>query len=200
METLKAREIAHETAQIIIGSGDPLPTCNGCPDGAFEERVDRWLKKLANMVGHRTFLKWTVGSIGAPPIAFVLQAEQGAGGEPPFLEFPIARIDVYGPTRRVLSLIEPEAVEVPAPAETDIPSDRDRVGELLEGQARLEQQVAQLQAVVKAQGLTVTGFLQRLIMLTSHFGMAPWFGTVTLGPLTFSVQLQRPGPVEEPRK
>ena len=152
MDTRTAREIANNVAdglQLV----DALPTCGGCPVGVFEEKVDRWLKKFANLLGHRTFLKWHIESIGSPAFAFVVKAENTAGDDPPFHVFPIARIEANGPTDRRLVIVPVESAETGAITD---PAERDRIGELLEGQARIEARL-RVQPVMRARDKRLHG-------------------------------------------
>lgn len=195
MDTRTAREIANNVAdglQLV----DALPTCGGCPVGVFEEKVDRWLKKFANLLGHRTFLKWHIESIGSPAFAFVVKAENTAGDDPPFHVFPIARIEANGPTDRRLVIVPVESAETGAITD---PAERDRIGELLEGQARIEARLKALEDVSTARHQHVGRELQRVMMFVNYFGRAPWVGTVT-GWFTRVVTLGRPdGPGAPPK-
>lgn len=199
MDSKRAREIAVREAEKIRGE---LPVCYGCPEGRFEESVDRWLKKLCNMMRQVTFLEWRVVTVGAPPVMFVLSAEQ-KGGEQPFLEVPIARVDGALSPERKLAIIGLEADEVrkaeqaPAVLEREV-AERDRIGELLEGQARLEQQINALHSVIVRRDSTLQGMIQRTLLLVHHFGRAPWFGKYTdVFGRERDIFLERPGPDEE---
>lgn len=192
MDARKAREIAIREATKLAAS-DALPVCSGCPAGRFEESVDRWLKKLGNLMRHATFLEWRYVSVGAPPVMFVLQAEQTAGqaGDPPWLEVPIVRVDRVGEERR-LAVIGPEADEVrkaeQTPAlERDV-AERDRIGEILENQQAIlagltaaHDRLDHLQRIVMTRDAGVRELLQRVVLLVNHHGMAPQVGTVDLG-------------------
>jgi len=187
MDSKKAREIAIRQARSIESE---LPVCAGCPAGRFEESVDRWMKKLGNLMQHATFLEWRYVGVGAPPVMFVLQAEQLAGvaGDPPLLEVPIARVDgALGPERR-LAIIGPEADEVAkgqqaAALERDV-AERDRIGEIIEnqqtilaGQQKLLEELNLLRGQFVKRDTVTQSMVQRTLLLVNHFGRAPWIGT-----------------------
>lgn len=211
MDSKKAREIAIREAT-KLAADDSLPVCSGCPAGRFEESVDRWLKKLCNLMRHATFLEWRVISVGAPPVMFVLGAEQ-KGGEQPFLEVPIVRVDSKDGERR-LAIIGPEADEVrrsqpanvaPDVLERDI-AERDRIGEILENQQTiirgiqaLDERVTLLQGQFVKRDSAMQSLIQRTLLLVHHFGRAPWFGKWTdIFGRERDIVLERPGPEETP--
>lgn len=215
MDSKKAREIAIRQARLIKAE---LPVCSGCPAGRFEESVDRWMKKLGNLMRQATFLEWRYVTVGAPPVMFVLQAEQLAGvaGDPPLLEVPIARVDTrtnpsdLGGSERRLAIIGPEADEVAkgqqaAAFERDV-AERDRIGEILENQQAIleglqaaHKRLDHLQSVVMARDGGVREMLQRVVLLVNHHGMAPLVGSVDLGLLgQREIVLGRPQPDPKP--
>jgi len=205
MDSKKAREIAIRQARSIEAE---LPVCSGCPAGRFEETVDRWMKKLGNLMRQATFLEWRYVTVGAPPVMFVLQAEQLAGvaGDPPVLEVPIARVDRMGDERR-LAVIGHEADEVAKSEMTPRELvERDRIGEILENQQAIleglqaaHKRLDHLQSVVMARDGGVREMLQRVVLLVNHHGMAPLVGSLDLGMLgQREIVLGRPQPDPKP--
>lgn len=212
MDSKKAREIAIRQARSIESE---LPVCSGCPAGRFEDSVDRWMKKLGNLMQHATFLEWHYVGVGAPPVMFVLQAEQ-PGSVNPILEVPIARVDTrtnssdLGGSERRLAIIGPEADEVAkgqqaAAFERDV-AERDRIGEILENQQAIleglqaaHKRLDHLQAVVMSRDAGVREMLQRVVLLVNHHGMAPLVGSLDLGLLgQREIVLGRPQPDPKP--
>ena len=216
MDSAKAREIAiREATQ--LAQNDALPVCSGCPAGRFEESVDRWLKKLCNLMRQATFLEWRCIGIGAPHVMFVLQAEQ-KGSQHPFLEVPIARVDTrtnpsdLGGSERRLAVIGHEADEVrrsqpaDAPVERDI-AERDRIGEILENQQQIlaglqaaHERLDHLQRIVITRDGGARELLQRVIMLVNHWGRAPFVGRFDTLLGSREVLLERPAPPETPAR
>ena len=207
MDSKKAREIAIRQARSIESE---LPVCSGCPAGRFEESVDRWMKKLGNLMQHATFLEWRYVTVGAPPVMFVLQAEQSLDREHPFLEVPIARVDgALSPEKR-LAIIDAEADEVrkaaQASASTRDIEERDRIGEILENQQAIleglqaaHKRLDHLQSVVMSRDAGVREMLQRVVLLVNHHGMAPLVGSLDLGMLgQREIVLGRPQPDPKP--
>jgi len=191
MDSKKAREIAIRQARSIESE---LPVCAGCPAGRFEESVDRWMKKLGNMMQHATFLEWRYVGVGAPPVMFVLQAEQ-PGSVNPILEVPIARVDTrtnpsdLGGSERRLAIIGPEADEIGKQRQVDAANERpaverDRIGEILEnqqtilaGQQKLLEELNLLRGQFVKRDTVTQSMVQRTLLLVNHFGRAPWIGT-----------------------
>lgn len=207
MDSKKAREIAIRQARSIESE---LPVCSGCPAGRFEESVDRWMKKLGNLMRQATFLEWRYVTVGAPPVMFVLQAEQSLDREHPFLEVPIARVDgALSPEKR-LAIIDAEADEVrkaaQASASTRDIEERDRIGEILENQQAIleglqaaHKRLDHLQSVVMSRDAGVREMLQRVVLLVNHHGMAPLVGSLDLGMLgQREIVLGRPQPDPKP--
>lgn len=213
MDSAKAREIAiREATQ--LAQNDALPVCSGCPAGRFEESVDRWLKKLCNLMRQATFLEWRCIGIGAPHVMFVLQAEQ-KGSQHPFLEVPIARVDTrtnpsdLGGSERRLAVIGHEADEIrrsqpaDAPVERDL-AERDRIAEILEnqgtiiaGQRQLLEQLELLRGQFVKRDSVLQGLVQRTLLLVNHYGRSPLFGKWTdLFGRERDMILERPGPEE----
>ena len=173
------------------------------------------MKKLGNLMRHATFLEWRYVTVGAPPVMFVLQAEQ-PGSLNPILEVPIARVDTrtnpsdLGGSERRLAIIGPEADEVAkgqqaAAFERDV-AERDRIGEILENQQAIleglqaaHKRLDHLQSVVMARDGGVREMLQRVVLLVNHHGMAPLVGSVDLGLLgQREIVLGRPQPDPKP--
>jgi hypothetical protein len=75
--------------------------------------------------------------------------------------------------------------------------ERDRIGELLERQERLEEHIRHVQGILIQRDTATRELLQRVLLLVNHYGRAPWFGRVTsLFGREHAVVLERPGPDE----
>lgn len=199
MDSKRAREIAVREAEKIRAE---LPVCYGCPEGRFEESVDRWLKKLSNMMRQATFLEWRYATVGAPAVMFVLQAEQPGDREHPILEVPIARVDgALGPQRQ-LAIIGNEADEI---EEQRPAAERDRIGEILENQQTIlaglqaaHEKIDHLQRMIVTRDGGARELMQRVLMLVNHWGRSPYVGTVDTLLGKREVVLERPLPPETP--
>jgi len=168
-------EVARKLAQRVA-----LPVCFGCPDGAFERAIEKWLYLLVTELGSQ----FTVRMPDGGPFS-VVDTSTGR-------EFLVAHVTVHQAGGKQLEIIQVKP-------ETPRVDDRDRIGEILEKLMKLEAQVVDLREQVRARDIAHLERVQRLMLLVHHFGQAPWVGHVEL-PFggSLPVTVSRPGP--EPKK
>lgn len=160
------------------------PVCDGCPDPKkFDEQVAKWSTALAEQLAHETGERWGVlqnSVTGAGLVELLPDAGPGGGVRihPWFVvDHPAGGKTIeYTPT---LSSERRSAADTMPGVSWVIPTnhlregDRDRVGEALERLARIEQQLEHLANREHQRSLASIGFLQRLLILTNHYGTAP---------------------------
>lgn len=155
-----------------------LPVCAGCTPGYFKQQCETWLRLFLVSLPCVTAWREFGGAVAATTDALLGFEVRLDGGE----YFPLVEVVPHPMGGRTL-----QVVEEPTP----VPVDRDRIGELLEGQARLESQLEALRTMVMARDVGVQQRLMRLLILVNHWGAAGWVGRLRLpfiGSLTLTLE------------
>lgn len=176
----------------------PRPVCDGCPDPKrFDEQVEKWSVALAEQLAHTTGSRWGVMTNSVTGAGLVEQVGEVLRVHPWFVvDHPGGGKTIeYSPQlvseRRMKGEAMP-GVSWVMPANHLHDEDRDRIGEALERLARIENAVESLANREHQRALTVTGFLQRLIILTTHYGTAASIFEFKVLGRTFRVEMTRP--------
>lgn len=181
----------------------PRPVCDGCPDPKrFDEQVEKWTLALAEQLAHETGERWGVLQNSVTGAGLVeLMPDAGPGGgvriHPWFVvDHPGGGKTIeYSPTlvseRRSAADTMP-GVSWVIPTNHLRDQDVDRVGLALERLARIENAVESLSNREHQRALTVTGFLQRLLILTTHYGTAASIFEFRFLGRTWTVTMTRP--------
>lgn len=161
------------------------PVCDGCPDPKrFDEQIAKWTIALAEQLAHDMGGRWGVLTNSVTGAGIVeLLPDAGPGGGVRIHPFFVVDHPGGGKTiefapglaseRRSAADTMP-GVSWVMPANHLRDGDRDRVGEALERLSRIEQNLEALSGREHQRSLATTGLLQRLLILTTHYGTAPF--------------------------
>lgn len=174
----------------------PKPVCAGCPDGKFEDAIEKWSIALAEQLAHETGSRWGVLMNTVTGAGLVEQVGDVGRVHPWFIvDHPVEGKTIeYSEQlvseRRGVAVMPGVSWVVPTDHLRD--QDRDRVAEILERLAKLESAQADNDRKAHLRSLAATGMLQRLIVLVTHYGTAPVLLEFSLFGKTFTFTLRNP--------
>jgi hypothetical protein len=178
------------------------PVCSGCPEGRFEQQVEKWAIALAEQLAHETGSAWGVLQNSLTGAGLVERVGDGLRMHPWFVvDHPAG-----GKTLEYSEQLVSERRDAILPGVSwVIPTnhlrdgDRDRIAEILERLARIEQGQREHDIKEQVRLLAATGMLQRLLILTSYYGTAASMWEFSVLGRTFSVVMTKPQAKEDPR-
>lgn len=178
------------------------PVCAGCPEGRFEAQVEKWALALAEQLAHETGQVWGVLQNSLTGAGIVEKLETTHRIHPWFI------VDHPGGGKTIEyseQLVSESRAPLPGvswviPTNHLRDGDRDRIAEVIERLARIEQWNREHDIKEHQRSLAATGMLQRLIVLTTYYGACASTWEFTLLGRTFQVVMSRPQAPEQPRQ
>lgn len=180
------------------------PVCAGCPEGRFEEQVEKWAIALAEQLAHETGQVWGVLQNSLTGAGIVEKLATGNRIHPWFVvDHPgggktIEYFETLVSEHRSGVVMPGVSWVIPANHLRD--GDRDRIAEIIDRLSRIEQWNREHDIKEHTRSLAATGMLQRLIVLTTYYGTCPSTWEFTLLGRTFQVVMSRPQAPEHPRQ
>lgn len=180
------------------------PVCAGCPDGKFEDTIEKWATALAEQLAHETGAQWGILTNTVTGAGLVERVGDGVRVHPWF----IVDHPVEGKTIEYSEQLVSErrgGADMPGvswviPANHLHDQDRDRIAEILDRLARIESAQADNDRKAHLRNLSTAGMVQRLLVLVTHYGTAPVLLEFSLFGKTFTFTLRNPQAEEGLRK
>jgi hypothetical protein len=143
----------------------PVPVCEGCPDGRWETNVVSWLQELVKTLD-TPVLRWGARFVGGKAYVFQVKNQEQ--------EWMVALESPHPAGGKTLAIPELEA-------EDELPKlvERDRIQELLDGQAELHKKFAEFESQQRLRDVNLSERFTRIIMLLGYACTAPWVGHIS---------------------